>query len=165
MYCDVKLTANEFKRVHNALCSLRSVRETLEGIVREPISEKLTLAILDMEEGLQGAYEQDNNDFKRRSQHYDEVKAQLGIRGSEWSVYEVADLNERHTFEGATTVCYKDHWGGKPVSVPINGSTWAALWIAANACIRDSGDEHHVFIERFRPCKDDPKVLYLGTGS
>lgn len=165
MHCDVTLAANEFKQVHNALCSLRSVRETLDGVVREPIVDKLAKVIRDMEQGLKGAYEQESKDFDRRSKHYDSVKEDLGIRGSEWSVYEVSDLNEAHPFEGATVVSYKDHWGEKPVQSLINGRTWSALWIAANACIRDSGDQHHIFIERFRRSEEDPKVLFLSTGS
>ena len=165
MNCAVTLTADEFKQVHNALCSLRSVRETLEGVVREPITDKLAKAIDDMYKGLQGAYEQERNDFSRKSKHYDDVKAQLALKNSEWSIYEVGDLSERHPYEGARKVVYKDHWGEHPVECRINGLTWAALWTAADACIRDSRDSHHVFIERFRVSKEDPTVLYLVTGS
>jgi hypothetical protein len=51
------------------------------------------------------------------------------------------------------------------VSCSINGATWAALWVAANACIRDSGDDHHIFIEDFRPDPEDARTLLLSTGS
>lgn len=165
MYCDVKLTALEFKTIHNALCDLDQIKRQLEDILKPELYTKLVKVSNNIRTGLESAYEQDAEDFKRKSRHYDEVKADLGIRGSEWSVFEVADLNERHPFEGATVVCYKDHWGDNPKSAAIVGSTWAALWIAANAVIRDSGDGHHVFIERFRQSKENPEVLYLSTGS
>ena len=164
MICAVTLTADEFKQVHNALCSLRSVRETIEGIVREPITDKLAMAIFNMEQGLQGAYEQESKDFHRRGKHYDSVKEDLGIRGSEWSIYEVSDLNEPHPFGDVDCVVYDQHWGEKDIAVKVNGSTWAALWVSANACIRDSGDQHHVFIERLTPIKGT-KNLRLSTGS
>jgi hypothetical protein len=82
-----------------------------------------------------------------------------------WSIFEVSNLSDRHPFEGADRVVYKDHWGNKTVSCSINGLTWAALYIAANACIRDSGDGHHIYIEQFKPAKDDPRTLILSTGS
>lgn len=165
MHCDVTLTAKEFKAIHNALWELDSVTQTLEDVLKPELFVKLAKAGRTIREGLNGAYEQERADFDRKSKHYDSVKEDLGIRGSEWSCYEAADLNEPHPYTGATVVCYKDHWGDETVRTPINGSTWAALWVAANACIRDSQDEHHVFIERFRPSKEDPTVLFLSTGS
>ena len=103
-------------------------------------------------------------DFDRKYDHYDSVRKDLGLR-SVWSIYEVENLNDRHPFEGADTVAYSDHWGEKTVAVPITGSTWAALFVAADACIRDSGDEHHVYIEQFKPNVINSKVLFLTTGS
>lgn len=95
--------------------------------------------------------------------HYDSVRNELGLT-SIWSIFEVENLSDRHPFQDATKVHYKDHWG-KPVTVEINGGTWAALYVAGNAAIRDSGDSHHVFIERFRPSKTDAGVLLMTTGS
>lgn len=165
MNCSPTLTAEEFKTIHNALCELDSVTRHLEDVLKPELFLKLARAGNTIRKGLEGAYEQDNQAFTRKSRHFDEVKAQLGLKNSEWSIYEVDNMNERHPFVGANTVTYKDHWGDKPVSAAINGLTWNALWVAADACIRDSGDEHHVFIERFRVSKEDPTVLFLSTGS
>ncbi len=158
------ITAEDFKIIHNALCEMRSVYETIQGVVREPITDKLASAIREMETGLKDAYEQDNKAFDDKYTHYDNVKLNLDLSAI-WSIYEVNNLSDRHPFEGADRVVYKDHWGNKPVSCSINGLTWAALYVAANACIRDSGDAHHVFIEQFKPAKDDPRTLILSTGS
>jgi hypothetical protein len=164
MNCSPTLTAEEFKTVHNALCDMRSVYETLQGIVREPITDKLSKAIRDMETGLARAYEEDNAAFERKCTHYEDVGQELGLKTT-WSVYEVDNLSDRHPFEGADRVVYKNHWGEKPVQCSINGLTWAALYVAADACIRNSGDNHHIYIETFSPDKDDPRTLILSTGS
>ena len=164
MNCNPTLTAEEFKTVHNALWELDSVTRQLEDILNPELYVKLARAASTIRRGLAGAYEQDSKAFELKSSHYDRIRNELGL-GTSWSIYEVNDLSERHPFEGADRVVYKDHWGDKPVSASINGLTWAALFVAANACIRDSGDGHHVFIERFTPSKDDPRTLVLQTGS
>jgi len=164
MNCSPTLTAEEFKTVHNALCDLDSVVHRLEDVLNPELYKLLARSASQIRKGLAGAYEQDNKSFSAKSSHFEEVQKELGLR-SIWSVYEVDNMSDRHPFEGADRVVYKDHWGGKPVSCSINGSTWAALYVAADACIRDSGDDHHVFIERFTPAKDDARTLILSTGS
>lgn len=159
------LTVQEFKTIHNAVCELDSLVFQLEQVLKPELYAKLLRARDSIRQGLQGAYQQDHDAFDRKGQHYTNVKAELGIRGSDWSIYEVDNLSDRHPFEGADRVVYRDHWGEQPVQCSINGLTWAALWVAANACIRDSGDDHHTFIEAFRPSKDDPRTLVLVTGS
>ena len=163
MYCNPTLTAEEFKTIHNALWELDSVKSQLEDILKPELYLKLAKATNTIREGLKGAYQQDDAAFETKNAHYDLTRGELGLN-SIWSIYEVEDLNSRHPFDSAKTVLYKDHWGANPVLVEINGLTWAALYVAANACIRDSGDTHHVFIESFTP-EDDGSVLVLTTGS
>ena len=149
MNCNVTLTAEEFKTIHNTLCAME-----YQGMDSKTAAEKIRAA-------LAGAYAQESKDFSTKSDHYDQVKTDLGLSAI-WSIYEVDNLSDRHTFEGVTRVVYKDHWGSRQVSTEINGATWAALYVAANACIRDSGDDHHVFIENFKKFGD---TLVLSTGS
>ena len=154
MNCSPTLTAEEFKELHNGLYYLECLgNEKVDEIVKR------------MRGALKNAYEQDDQAFNTKHNHYNDVKNQLGLDNSEWSIFEVDNLSNRHPFAGADRVVYKDHWGSKPVQCSVNGSTWVALFIAANACIRDSGDEHHVFIEQFTPSKDDSRTLILSTGS
>jgi len=164
MNCNPTLTSEEFKTVHNALCDLDSIARQLDGIIKTELSDRLNKTAETIRSGLKGAYEQDNQAFETKSSHYTKVQKELDLR-SIWSEYDVDNMSDRHPFEGADRVVYKDHWGDKPVSCSINGLTWAALYVAADACIRDSGDEHHVFIEQFKPAKDDPRTLILSTGS
>jgi hypothetical protein len=146
----VTLTANEFKTIHNALCDLQWYGDN-----------KVVEQVEAIREALQGAYKQEREIMDRRYDHYSQVKKDAGLT-SIWSISEVEDLNDTHPYEGVKYVSYKDHWGNGVVTQSINGSTWAALYVAANACIRDSGDEHHVYIEGF---KQQGNTLVLITGS
>lgn len=165
MNCNPTLTAEEFTTIHNAVWELDCLVDRLEEVLKPELYIKLVTARNNIRKGLASAYEQDDAAFKRKSNHYGEVKAQLDIKYTAWSLYEVENLSDRHPFEGADRVVYKDHWGDHPVQCSINGHTWAALWIAAEACVRDSNDSHHAFIEGFRRSKEDPRTLILQTGS
>lgn len=158
----VTLRAEDFKTVHNTLCELRSLVERMTHSMIK--IEDVQRIVESFEQGLADAYAQDHAAFDRKMDHYSDVQQELGLK-SIWSVYEVENLADRHPFEGADRVVYKDHWGDGPTSCSINGLTWAALYVAADAAIRDSGDEHHVFIEQFRPSKEDPRTLIVSTGS
>ena len=96
-----------------------------------------------------------DQEFENKLNHYGEVQQELGL-DSVWSMFEVDNLSDRHPYVGVTKVVYAG------TETAINGGTWAALYVAANACIRDSGDEHHVFIEGFDQYGE---TLLLITGS
>lgn len=164
MNCSPTITAEEFRTIHNALWELDSVTQQLEDILKPELFTQLARAGAAIRKGLDSAYAQDNQAYETKSNHYDSVKKDLGLR-SEWSIFDIDNLNERHPFEGVRTVVYADNWGGVNASCQVNGLTWAALWVAADAAIRNSGDEHHMFIEGFRQSKDYPEVLFLSTGS
>ncbi len=159
MNCSPTLTADEFKDLHNALCELRSIRDIMHHSMVK--LDRVEDVIDRFEQALAGAYQQDNDAFSTKSDHYDEVRKGLGLSAI-WSIYEVDNLSDPHPFGDVTTVTYESHWGPKPVVKGIAGTTWAALYVAANACIRDSGDDHHVFIENFAIRGD---TLVLSTGS
>jgi hypothetical protein len=159
MNCSPTLTAHEFKDLHNALCELRSIKDMMyHSIVKV---DRVESVIAQFELALAGAYQQDDSAFDTKHDHYSEVKKALGL-DAVWSIYEVDNLSEAHPYGDVKTVTYENHWGPKPVVKGIAGTSWAALYTAANACIRDSGDEHHVFIEDFKVRGD---TLVLSTGS
>lgn len=154
MNSDITLTEQEFKILHNTLWKLGNIDNPRVQTLVEKIRREV----------LKGAYEQNNAAFDRKWRHFNQVRESLGLRSS-WSLYQVDHLGEHHTFEGATHVVYDNHWGGKSITVGINGLTWAALYVAADAAIRDSGDDHHCFIESFTAMEDKPGHLRLSTGS
>ena len=152
MNCDVTLTADEFKTLHNALCALDWLH-----------NDKVTEQVEVIRGALRGAYDQDNVAFDRKNSHYRSVQEDLGLDAI-WSMYEIEDLNERHPFPSDAFVVYKSHWGeAKEVHCAVYGGTWAAVYVAANACIRNSGDGHHVFIENFK--LKNGNELHMSTGS
>jgi hypothetical protein len=164
MNCSPTLTTEEFKNVHNGMCKLTAIMGELEDTIHPLLFKKLLQAKAEIAKGLEGAYEQDNNAFENKYSHYENVRNDLGLN-TVWSMFEVNNLNDRHTFEGATAVVYKDWMTDKDIVVEINGLTWAALYVAANAAIRNSTDNHHVYIEGFEQSSIDSTVVFLSTGS
>lgn len=160
----VVLKGEDFKTVHNTLCELRSVQQQLCGVVNDRVLDQITAAIRGFELGLRDAYDQDSAAFERKSEHYEQLRTELGLR-SIWSIYSVSDLRKSHPYTAAREICYRDHWGDRAIYETIQGSTWADLYTAADHAIRRSGDGHHVFIESFEPVADQPRQLRLTTGS
>jgi hypothetical protein len=158
----VTLYAEDFKKVHNTLCELRSLVERMtHSMIKIEDVERI---IEGFEQGLKSAYEQDHTAFDRKHDYYSEAGSEMKLR-SVWSIYEVEDLYADHPYKGATELYYGDHWGEESVVEEIKGSRWIDLWAAADAAIRASGDEHHIFIERFATVADEPQTLRLTTGS
>ena len=104
-----------------------------------------------------------DQDFDTKFDYFDKVRDELGL-SAVWSIYEVDNLSERHPFEGAKKVIYRAYDSGDH-EVAIVGSTWASLYVAANQLIRDSGDNHHIFIESFKQSSISPEILFVTTGS
>jgi len=99
--------------------------------------------------------------FHEKFEHYESVRSDLDLDAI-WSIFEIDNLNKPHPYAAAKTITHENHLGGKPITRAIVGSTYAALYMAANACIRDSGDGFHVFIEGFSP-RGETLVLHVGS--
>lgn len=152
MYCDVTITAEDFKTIHNTLWELE-----YKGLSGAEGAARIRAA-------LNEAYAQDNSAFDRKWEHYHRVREEYGLQTT-WSVYEVEDLFQQHAYPGAAYVIYDQHWGDSEVVRAIDGNTWVDLYRAADAAILASGDQHHCFIEHFEPVADKPHHLRLTTGS
>lgn len=159
----VVLKGGDFTTVHNTLCQLRDIEMQLNGVINEQMVQRLHDVVKGFEAGLRDAYAQDHRAFERKMNHYSDVREQQRFL-SNWSIYEVEDLNSEHEFTGALQIAYKDHWG-TPQFVEIRGKTWLDLYRAADECIRESGDHHHTFIEGFHYHPQEPQQLILVTGS
>ncbi len=154
MNCSPTLTAEEFKVLHNTLWELGNINDSKVQSLVERIRKV----------ALKGAYEQDHTAFETKHKHYSTVQEEYGLR-STWSIYEVEDLFQQHSYPGAREICYRDHWGEEAVYETIQGNTWVDLFVAADRCVQRSGDQHHVFIENFYTVADQPHQLRLTTGS
>jgi hypothetical protein len=155
----VTLKGEDFRTVHNTICELRGLVEKMtHSMIKIDDVQRI---IEGLETGLQDAYAQDNAAFEAKMEHYSDVQAAEGLR-SIWSIFTVEELGDQHPYRDAERVVYRDHWGHSAVSEAIPGGTWIDLYIAADRCIRASGDDHHIFIEQFQVEGTD---LVLQTGS
>lgn len=163
MHVSPIITAKDFSTIHNALCELDSVANSLENVINPVLLKKLINVRDNMRAALRDAYDQDHAEYTKKSDHYQQVGNLLGLR-SVWSNYDVVNLWSAHPYNGATHVTYENHWGKNSVTIRIIGDTWADLWRAADLAIRDSSDDHHIFIEDFN-FDTEAKTLQLHTGS
>ncbi len=155
----VVISKDDFKNIHNALCRLDSIYFAVTDVLNSDISEEILNIKRDINSALADAYQQEDRNWAERREHYDAMADQLNIQESVWCLYEVDDFNNRHNFDSVTALCYQN------VTVPIAGNNWFHLWIAAETAIVNSGDLHHVYIERFIPDGNNTGILHLQTGS
>lgn len=160
----VTLHSEDFRTVHNTLCALRSLVQSMDGVVSDALAERAQKIVSEFERGLADAYQQDNEIFDRKMDHYSEFRRSQGLENSIWSMYEVDNLHEPHPYGKDAKIVYTEHWGkgDKTDAYPIEGDTWGDVYRAANRAIAESGDEHHVFIEGF---VKKGEALHLVTGS
>lgn len=157
MHSSVVLTAKEFKDIHNTLCDLDSLADSMAAMAPKPAKE-LRKKIKALRKGLSGAYKQDDSVYQARSNHYEMVRKSHKMEAI-WSVYEIPNLFTPHPFAGAKTLSY-DGW-----TVTIDGPNWIDLYLSADVAIEISGDKHHIYIEGFRADSEDDSILILSTGS
>ena len=144
MHTSVTLTAEEFSRIHNALCFAPSLG--------------LDATVDTIREALASAYDQDTQDFDTKMDHYQEFRHARKLEAI-WSVYStpVGGFQEDHPYPGDATVVYQGE------RVPVFGFTWGDIYQAADQAIQNSGDQHHIFIEAFE--LKNGNELHLVTGS
>ncbi len=158
-----QLTAEDFKNVHNGKCSLHNAIQRLDGVINDAVMKELVKAYELINQGLKGAYEEEAAEYQRSWDVCQRLSEDHGF-SSIWSIHEVKDFTEV-PFPEARAVTYTQHWG-KPVDVLLPANpTWLDLWKAADVLIKRSGDSHHVYIEDFKPRKENSFILELSTGS
>ena len=161
----VTLRAEDFRTVHNTLCELREVEQSLNSVINEQMAQRLHRVVKGFEFGLADAYQQDSVQFDAKMDYYHHFKESNGL-SSIWSIYELPVLGflEPHPYPSDAFVVYTQHWGAvKDRHYPVQGTTWADVYRAADLAIGGSGDDHHIFIERFQV--KNGNELHLTTGS
>lgn len=148
MNCSPTLTAEEFKVLHNTLWEL--------GNIDNPRVQTLVERIRTV--ALKGAYEQDQTQFEGRHDYYSAFQRDNGLQ-SIWSVYElpVHGFLANHPYPSDSFIVYQGH------HCAVWGSTWADIYRAADQAIRNSGDDHHCFIEGFEVKNGNELHLYTGS--
>ena len=160
----ITLTKDQWTRLHNALCAAEAKAGSLFYVLKD--GGEGIAALKSVREALAPAYAQDKEAFDHQHNYFESFREANGLR-AQWSIYELDEHGflDLHPFEGATHVVYDSHWGETDPEAEIGGCTWADLYRAADAAIQQSGDDHHVFIERLTPIRDRPGYLRLTTGS
>jgi hypothetical protein len=140
----ITLTAEEFKQIHNALCFAHT-----DGIQKTVETIRAALA---------GAYAQDESAFDRKMDYFRRFQEENRLE-TIWSIYELEEHGflKDHPYSSDAFVCYQGQ------HVPVFGNTWGDIYRAADWAIRNSGDQHHIFIEAFE--LKNGNELHLVTGS
>ena len=149
----VTLKGEDFKVLHNTLCDLRNISDRCS----DDLARQINPVIHTMEQALKDAYAQDSAQFDSKMDYYGQFQRQNGLAAI-WSIYElpVHGFLMDHPYPSDAFVVYKDE------HCAIYGQTWADVYRAADQCIRNSGDLHHIFIENFELWG---KEVRLTTGS
>ena len=150
MLCDVTVTADEFKTIHNTLCKLDAMARSMD-------SGQMTDAIEQIREALRGAYDQDAAVFNERGSHYDAVRLAYNLN-CRWSIYEAESLFHDHPWGDCKTVSFGA--GSDRNYVPVNGSRWIDLYQAANRML-----DGRFFIEGFRENPNMAGDLIISVGT
>lgn len=151
----VTLRGEDFKTLHNTLCDLRNLVSRMEqSMIKTAEFDRI---IEGFQMGLKDAYDQDTATFDSKMDYYGQFQRENGLAAI-WSVYElpIHGFLFDHPFPSDAFVVYKDQ------HCAIYGQTWADVYRAADQCIRNSGDLHHIFIENFELWG---KEVRLTTGS
>lgn len=170
MLVEAKLTPDEFKNVHNALCDIHQIVQRLKGI-QPDVARELEEAEGAIRDQFSATYAEDSRVFDERHEHYSSWGYHNHIRQSIWSIYEVADLDSDSPLlapDQPKKIVYRSHWGKNPVVTSFDPEIthWGYLWILSEALIRTSGDRHHVYVESFKlSTYEGEPVLELITGS
>ena len=150
----IQLDKSQWREVHNALCAV----EQQTGIIHDMLKHgtELRAAVEALRTALEPAYEQEEQQWDQRFTYCDNVKLNSGFDAI-WSAEDV-DFDQPHPFVSDAFIQYH---GAK--RYPIMGPTWLDVYRAADLAIRDSGDQHHIFIEAFRPLDDNTVTLHTGS--
>lgn len=162
------LTPAEFTQLHNALCDLRSVHQRINDILNPELLNLMSQSIKSMEGALANSYQRDDEIVNNQIDYFSSV-AELKGFDSVWSLMEVKCMYFDHPYTGANVLQYNNYlsshqrWQPGTIEVTIKGPLWIHLWEAADQAIRESGDNHHIYIEGFSWLSEG--VLGLSTGS
>lgn len=160
----IQLNRGEWRQLHNAVCEAEREASQLFSVLKD--GGRARDAIDAIRVALRPAYDQDSEAFERQMDYFRETQKANGFRAI-WSLYDETDegsFADAHPYAGAQSVVYDQHWGPDAIRISIAGPTWLDLYRAADAAIRESKDEHHIYIEAFE-FVSDTQCLRLTTGS
>lgn len=160
-----EMNAEEMKDLHNAKCSVVSVRKDLNSLFREdnPMNQSILRAENLLRNALERYYKAEKAHWDEWYAYVDRKKKELNIRHSYWSIKDI-DFDKPHPWPEMKLV-KTSGWEEVPGRAVLGPSTtWGELWQAADAALGACDDKHHVYIEDFYPSKDKG-TLIVSCGS
>lgn len=157
------LNPEQLRDLHNAGCYFHGFLDRYQDVLGKQVIEdferawkpfyKVRRAILDIEEKA----------FDEKHAYFAKIRNDNKFM-SIWSIYEVDNIFQQSHVVGATKIKYST-WEGEPQEIDLDPShtyTWMELWILADKMMRETGDHHHAFIEKF-DLKDGVVELWCGS--
>ena len=156
---------NKIELLKETLRELNTLYQTLEGVAHPHITHKIQELSEKIQTELEPVFKKENEDWDKNWKALEEIKSENKLR-SVWSISKVKadDLNSKTPV--IEEISYES-WGpeqvhkfDKPVKI-----TWLEFWKIADNLIKNSQDDHHIFIEQLAPVKNKPGKFKLITGS
>jgi len=151
----ISLTKNQWRDVHNALCAVESQTRGIFDVLKH--GTQLRDAVESLRSALAPAYEQEEQQWDQRCTYCDNIKLHNGFDAI-WSAEDV-DFSAPHPFAADAEIVYHD----PNARYPIAGPKWLDVYRAADRAMRESGDDHHIFIEILRPGPNNTVLLITGS--
>lgn len=157
------LSPNQLRDLHNAGCYFHSFIERYRDVLGKQVIEDFERPWNLFSNVRKEILEVENKVFEEKHAYYDKIRND-NLFLSRWSIYEIDDVFQPSHVVGATKIVYST-WDGDPQEAELDPShtyTWIELWSIADKMVRDSGDRHHVFVEKFS-LKDGVVKLLCGS--
>jgi hypothetical protein len=155
------ITSDQISKLHNAYWLLSNEIAELEDVFSTSKITSLRKGLSILKDAYSPLSEEKDKEWDRRNSYYDDIK-QANKFKSVWSIYEVVSFQASSGF-GNGILKYDNVKVSMREDTNLGCITWMDMWKFAEQAIRESGDDHHMFIERFYDRGDG--VIELITGS
>ena len=163
----IAIDRNQQRDLHNARVYLEHFAEKYGSTLGERVIGDFNAAMKHFIRAHDPIRSEENRIFDSKFAHYKAMQKHFGYK-TVWSNFDVERLDDAlpSKYLDITHVRYYNQLVAVEKRDGALGLDWLAVWAAADKAIRDSGDEHHIFVEGLYQREEDSKgVYYLCTGS
>lgn len=156
----IMLTKEQYEKIDSLTSDLHSIIYRTQELVHPDITNTLISMQSKLNQALHDIREIENNSFEKNWKELADIAKNNNFQ-SRWSVEEVSsEKMSKQVPLKIKTIQYQ----GNTFKVKAK-LTWLELWKIADQIIKNSGDEHHIFIENFEPINPTTGAFKLNTGS
>lgn len=156
---DILVNREQQKDFHNARCYFLQFKEKYGEVFGKEVIRDFNQALNLFLKAHNPIREEEDKRFEERYNHYEAMRKYYNLT-SIWSMNEYPRLDD-NTDRDIKTIKYYD------VIVPVVKRPehpwlrWTDVYEACDKAIRESGDDHHVFIEYLHREDTDPEGQYI----